>query len=351
MQGLKACENGHPAYQHPKRPLAPFDHRIDKFSALVIYLSLLGLAEDQNLWRKYHDDNLIFKKEDFVNPTSSLLFRRLKNTGGEVEKLTEQLIRACSLEPENAPSISDLVAVKQSKLPTWMRSQPEVQVEIKTRAVQQPPLSSTGSSWSPWVSSGSSGTTTSSSSAQPTPTSGAPIQGTQSPIQTWALSQSQYWEMVLKASFANAFAVFFTGLFFFWLWVPLLQGLLPALGIVSSKKAPADAVFIAYVAGCCVIGFIRARREVQDQMKAQQTPSRGTSSTSTVRLRPQLPTSPPPSPTPACPVVASRIRTKYHRPRCRWARKIDPRNKMSFSSATDARNAGLRPCGECHPGW
>lgn len=40
---------------------------------------------------------------------------------------------------------------------------------------------------------------------------------------------------------------------------------------------------------------------------------------------------------------------KFHRPSCRWAGKISPRNLVVFENREDALNAGYVPCKECNP--
>ena len=62
MEGWTASEVGHQHYQHPKREAQHFDEKLDRFSSLVIYLSLLALAEQPGLWQEYHDENLLFRQ-------------------------------------------------------------------------------------------------------------------------------------------------------------------------------------------------------------------------------------------------------------------------------------------------
>jgi hypothetical protein len=47
---------------------------------------------------------------------------------------------------------------------------------------------------------------------------------------------------------------------------------------------------------------------------------------------------------------ASRNSTKYHRPGCKWAKRISKRNLLIFKSRQEAERAGYRPCGVCRPG-
>lgn len=64
---------------------------------------------------------------------------------------------------------------------------------------------------------------------------------------------------------------------------------------------------------------------------------------------------PTPKPTEKPPVssqgryVGSIDSDKYHRPSCRWVKKILPENEIWFDSAEDAEAQGYSPCGTCNP--
>lgn len=47
--------------------------------------------------------------------------------------------------------------------------------------------------------------------------------------------------------------------------------------------------------------------------------------------------------------VASANSEVFHRPACKWAKKISPRNLVGFKSREDAINSGRRPCKVCEP--
>jgi len=67
--GRQATELGHRAYQHPKRSVSDYGPYLDRFSALVIYLSLRALEVERKLWEQYYTgDNLLFVREDFNEP-------------------------------------------------------------------------------------------------------------------------------------------------------------------------------------------------------------------------------------------------------------------------------------------
>jgi len=47
--------------------------------------------------------------------------------------------------------------------------------------------------------------------------------------------------------------------------------------------------------------------------------------------------------------VASRNSKVFHRPDCKWAKKISPKNLIGFKSREDAVKSGRRPCRSCRP--
>lgn len=47
--------------------------------------------------------------------------------------------------------------------------------------------------------------------------------------------------------------------------------------------------------------------------------------------------------------VASRVRLPFHRPDCKWAAKISPKNLEVFETREQAIAAGHRPCKVCNP--
>ena len=84
IAGLGAVEVGLDGFQRPKRDESLFDSALDGFSVLVIYLSLLALREDPELWQQFHvrdGSPLLFKRVDFEKPAGSKLFRRQGHEG------------------------------------------------------------------------------------------------------------------------------------------------------------------------------------------------------------------------------------------------------------------------------
>lgn len=55
------------------------------------------------------------------------------------------------------------------------------------------------------------------------------------------------------------------------------------------------------------------------------------------------------APAPEVRYVASRVRFPFHRPGCKWAARISPKNLQVFATREEAIAAGHRPCKECQP--
>ena len=99
---------GLPEYQHPQRMAGggSASEKVDYFSELVIYLSLLSLAEKPDLWSQFGDQTeygLLFTAEDFKNPDQADVFRELENLPPDVKQLALKLKEFCT-----KPSIDQL---------------------------------------------------------------------------------------------------------------------------------------------------------------------------------------------------------------------------------------------------
>ena len=70
---------GRDGFQHPsRRKNKLLNKKLDYFSELVIYLSIVIFSHYPELWEeKYLTENLLFNKEDFENPEHSELFREM----------------------------------------------------------------------------------------------------------------------------------------------------------------------------------------------------------------------------------------------------------------------------------
>jgi hypothetical protein len=79
IANLPPGEVGQPNYQHPERiQTGAWGQKIDTFSALVIYLSLLALAAQPDLWPDCNNgENLIFTADDYLSPAKTKVWKRL----------------------------------------------------------------------------------------------------------------------------------------------------------------------------------------------------------------------------------------------------------------------------------
>jgi hypothetical protein len=365
MAGWKACENGHQHYQHPRRSEDDFGPALDNFSALVIYLSLLALREQPELWRDHHDENLIFTKNDFVAPANSILFRKLGRLGKQPQSLAEVLSKACASPPLACPSVLDLVA-PPSKLPAWMRSGPHVVVKTTTREVKPassapppvlpqfkketvgplPPAWQAPSSTMPPAPSSSSGTA-------PAPPVAPPSQVVHTPQPL-----PNFWS---REAFSQGLTYAVAGLFGVWLWFPVLSAVFASNGAASQEAA--WLAILTYCGTCHTLGYIVLRKKAASPPPAQQPipvvtvpPSpqpRQPVPVITVpsSQAPRPPYQPAPRPVGASTVayIGNSISRVYHEPGCRWATRIRVRNRVSLSSAQQALSRGYAPCRVCRP--
>ena len=96
LKGVDDIISGLADYQHPNRKdnkLA--SEKLDYFSELIIYLSILTIAEDPSLVDKYKiedADRLLFSKEDFKDIMESQIYKDISSLGGRFLDLLDVLI-------------------------------------------------------------------------------------------------------------------------------------------------------------------------------------------------------------------------------------------------------------------
>lgn len=97
MEGTRDVTRGTGGYQHPSRLSSGYlaSTRIDYFSELVIYLSILAVAENPLLWDKYSvmqaEYRLLFSPEDFLHFEESKIRKDLLLLSEKIVKLVEIL--------------------------------------------------------------------------------------------------------------------------------------------------------------------------------------------------------------------------------------------------------------------
>jgi len=121
--GRKATEIGHRAYQHPKRGINDYGQWLDRFSALVIYLSLLALEVDRKLWDQYYTgDNLIFTREDFNEPGKSPVWGDLASLEhAEVTRLAGILAAMIGRPLKDLPRLEAVISNSGGLKPLQLR--------------------------------------------------------------------------------------------------------------------------------------------------------------------------------------------------------------------------------------
>ena len=332
MTGWLASELGHQHYQHPQRSPQHFGIGLDNFSALVIYISFLAIAECPELWREFHDENLIFTNRDFKEPGSSKLFIKLKKVGS-VKRLVATLEGACHQDPLKCPYLLDLVS-RTSKLPAWVREAPVVQTKTLTREAQ----ASTGAPPSvrpqsrqevvelpsapsiPWWQQ-SSGIAAPASTVVTSPAPNV-VPSPPAVQPSGIVSLHLFSRPVLGQALHYAAA----WLVWVWLWFPATFVVFRYVGMSAQQAgmlAPA-----CYLICCQLMAYRRVSRAASQTSK---TMSSGSPTPLTVAF------------------VGNRVSQVYHISSCASANKIRPRNVVSFVSAAQATSRGFRPCGVCRP--
>ena len=112
----RSPELGHANFQHPLRTPDYYEEGLDNFSALVVYVSLLALAREPELWAKFNmGDNLVLTSADFRNTQHSEPFQRLKTSPDKQVQDLAALLQQCCIAPVAlTPWFEDaLVAVEQ----------------------------------------------------------------------------------------------------------------------------------------------------------------------------------------------------------------------------------------------
>jgi len=353
MAGWTASEVGHQHYQHPRRTAAHFDSNLDNFSSLVIYISLLSVAERPVLWQEHHDENLLFTKTDFADPASSELFKKIRELGPEHERLADVLANAATGSPDEVPSLLDLVQAR-SKLPTWMTAPVDIDATTKTREVvlAERPTEREPVRWVSWQEKSRGG------ASMPT-TPGSPFLQSvfSSPVPAPApipLIKDPHDIIANTVIFSKEFLRKY---FLLWYWASYtaLRGLGLDFGIALM------AALICMVIGCLAYGGVKAEEESRKAKKLgpgmwqpptiSPPPPQQFSLSLTPQVTPPPATQPPSAVTPTIsdPFVGNIVLGIYHVENCDWVDHISTKNRVGFSTASEALSHGFKPCRICSP--
>jgi hypothetical protein len=90
LAGYDDYIKGLAGYQHPQRfAHGKTNEKLDYFSELIIFTSIIALAENPKLWDKYGlsgTEELLFRKEDFKSFSSTRIYRDLNSLSEPIKK-------------------------------------------------------------------------------------------------------------------------------------------------------------------------------------------------------------------------------------------------------------------------
>jgi len=141
LSGRHATEIGHRAYQHPERSGQDYGQEIDRFSALVIYLSLAALERDVTLWERFHTgDNLIFVREDFQQLGRSAIWQQLRRIESrEIDQLAAAVAAMVQQHPMKVGNL-DSVLQNPASYPASSKVPTSIPASTPARRVAPKPL-------------------------------------------------------------------------------------------------------------------------------------------------------------------------------------------------------------------
>jgi hypothetical protein len=124
IKDLGSNELGLANYQHPGRSGNDFDAELDRFSAWIIYGSLLSLAAQPLLWSTFRntgDEKLLFSKDDYLPPLNAL--ERMRSLGSPHSEFLDVLNE--SLSPSSTISSVPRFDPRRLSLPTDGEPKPQ----------------------------------------------------------------------------------------------------------------------------------------------------------------------------------------------------------------------------------
>lgn len=112
IKTLGSSELGHVNFQHPRRKATnPFNHTLDRFSLISLWLALKTLQIDPSIWDKSNSelDAIIFRANDFVDPGSSSIIGMLSGIQ-QLSTHVKNFAAVCASAMEKTPSLDDFIA-------------------------------------------------------------------------------------------------------------------------------------------------------------------------------------------------------------------------------------------------
>jgi serine/threonine protein kinase len=113
-----ASEVGHKHFQHPGRTVKLFGPKMDRFSFIVLDVSFEAMAADPLLHRKFREGGqaIIFKANDFADPSSSEVFRILSGMPA-IRESAKKLAAVCGAPVTSVPILADFKAGRNIPIP------------------------------------------------------------------------------------------------------------------------------------------------------------------------------------------------------------------------------------------
>jgi hypothetical protein len=114
----RGTEVGHKHFQHPGREPKHFGPWMDRFSFIVLDVSLEALQADASLHSRFREGGqaIIFKANDFVDPVSSEVFRVLSGMP-TLRESAKKLAAICGASISDVPTLSDFIAGRNIPVP------------------------------------------------------------------------------------------------------------------------------------------------------------------------------------------------------------------------------------------
>jgi hypothetical protein len=136
MREGHGSEVGHKHFQHPGRAARHFGPRMDRFSFIVLDVSLQAIEADPSLHRRFREGGqaIIFKANDFAAPRSSEVFQVLNGVPA-LREAAKKLAAVCAAPIEQVPTLADFVAGRNLPIvvapPPVTTSRPAVQAPTR----------------------------------------------------------------------------------------------------------------------------------------------------------------------------------------------------------------------------
>ena len=111
-------ERGHVNFQSPLREATHFGEYLDRFSSIVIWLSLQAVLQRPELWEQFHTaENLILQGTDFVDPERS----RVLDGIPKIARLTvraDESKKLCQVPIQHLPTLEQFIDPPAVLVPT-----------------------------------------------------------------------------------------------------------------------------------------------------------------------------------------------------------------------------------------